>query len=181
LRFGAGAAIYRAIRAAANTEQPARGHVDGERDSTGKANMATAPNDYAESDNDFGPDVEVTGSRRSGPAGFAGKSGLAGFAQSKLHGLIDDGRSELVKSLDSLVYMVEGLAGKVGVRQGNPVAGFAHQAVDTIADIRDALRDRPIETLIDDGRDLVRRQPEIAMGVAVVAGFLTARLIKASQ
>ncbi len=134
--------------------------------------MATAPNDYADFDDDLGPEVEVMGSRRAG---------LAGVVETRLHGLIEDGRSELVKSLDSLVQMVEALAGKVGEREGNAVAGLAHQAVDTIADIRDTLRDRPIEALIDDGRELVRRQPEIAVGVAVAAGFLAARLIKASR
>lgn len=134
--------------------------------------MATAPNDYAGFDEQPGPEVEVMGSRRSG---------LAGVVETRLHGLFENGRGELVKSLDSLVQLVEELAGKVGDRDTNAVAGIAHQAVDTIADIRNSLRDRPIELLIDDGRDLVRRQPEIAVGVAVAAGFLAARLIKASR
>lgn len=131
--------------------------------------MASAHEDYTDFD------------YRRADAGRNPRQGLAGIAQNRLFGLVEDGRGELVKSLDSLVQLVEDLAGRVGEHGSNPVASYAHQAVGAISDIRDGLRDKPVEALIEDGRQLVRRQPEVAVGVAVAVGFLTARLLKAGQ
>ncbi|KPF61773.1 hypothetical protein IP88_15535 [alpha proteobacterium AAP81b] len=144
--------------------------------------MATAPTDYAASTPDDYANYDSGDPARPQDGEVLGRrSGLLGVAENRLYSLVDDGRSELVKSLDALVALAQDLAGKVGTSGSNPVAGYAHQAVSAITDVRDALRDRPVEALVDEGRAIVRRQPEIAVGVAVAVGFLAARLVKASR
>ncbi len=129
--------------------------------------MATAPSPQAP--------VEIVPRR----AGIAGN--LTGIAQNRLLGLAEDGKSELLKSLDGLFVLVEELAGRVEQVGGGPFAGYARQAVGLIGEIKDGLADKPVEELIEDGRTLVRESPGLAIGIAVAAGFLVARIVKAGR
>lgn len=126
---------------------------------------------FLDTDN-FDADVEVMPARR--PA-----QGLYGFAESRLMDLAEDGKSELVRNVDGLVAMVQELAAKVDSAGGGMIGGYAHQAADMLADLQATLRDKPVTELLEDGRDLIRRSPGLAVGVAVVAGFAAARLVKA--
>jgi hypothetical protein len=104
--------------------------------------------------------------------------GLIGYAESRLLELAEDGKTELVRSLDGLVSLAQEIAAQVESVGGGPFAGYARQAAGLVDELQGVLRDRPVGELLDDGRDLVRRQPAIAVGVAVVAGFIAARLFK---
>jgi hypothetical protein len=50
-----------------------------------------------------------------------------------------------------------------------------------ISDLQQTLRDKPVAELLEDGRDVVRRQPGIAIGAAVAAGFIAARILKSGS
>ena len=106
--------------------------------------------------------------------------GLVGYAESRLLELAEDGKSELVRSLDGLVSIVQDIAAQVE-SVGGPFAGYARQAAGLVDELQSALRDRDVGDLLDDGRDLIRRQPAVALGVAVVAGFVAARLFKSGS
>lgn len=122
----------------------------------------------------YEPDVEVMSPRR--PA-----QGIYGFAETKLMSLAEDGKSELVRNFDGLVAMVQELAAKVESAGGGIAGDYAHQAADMLSELQATLRDKPVAELLDDGRDLIRRSPGLAIGVAVIAGFAAARLVKAGQ
>lgn len=128
--------------------------------------MATAPSPQSP--------VEIVA--RTGRAG-----GLTGMAQNRLLGFAENGKSELLKSLDGLFELAEELAGRVEQVGGGPFAGYARQAVGLIGDIKDGLAEKPVEELIADGRALVRESPGLAIGIAVAAGFLVARIVKAGR
>lgn len=106
--------------------------------------------------------------------------GLVGGARNKLFALADDGKSELARSIDGIVVMVRELADKADI-VGGPVASYARQAADAIGDIQQTIRDKPVEELIEEGREMVRSSPGLAIGIAVAAGFLGARLVKAGS
>jgi hypothetical protein len=106
--------------------------------------------------------------------------GLMGAAQSRLLDLAEDGKSELAKSFDGLVSMANELAARVDSAGVGALAGYAWQAAGLLADVQKGLRDRPVDELLDDGRALIREQPALAVGVAVAAGFIAARLFKSS-
>jgi 23S rRNA (cytosine1962-C5)-methyltransferase len=47
--------------------------------------------------------------------------------------------------------------------------------------IADALADKSVDALVEDGRALVRSQPAAAVGVAIAIGFLAGRFLKAAR
>jgi hypothetical protein len=118
------------------------------------------------------PDIEIV--RAGGKS-----SGLFANAESRLLDFAEDGKAELVKGFDGLLAMVQELAANVDSVGGGAFADYAHKAADLISDLQDTLRDKPVAELLDDGRDIIRREPAIAIGVAVAAGFIAARILKA--
>jgi hypothetical protein len=120
------------------------------------------------------PDVEIV--RRGGKP-----QGLFANAESRLLDFAEDGKAELVKGFDGLLAMVQELAANVDSVGGSAFADYAHKAADVISSVQDTLRDKPVAELIDDGRDVIRRQPGVAIGLAVAAGFIAARLVKSGR
>lgn len=120
------------------------------------------------------PDIEIV--REGGKP-----SGLLANAEARLLEFAEDGKTELVKGFDGLLAMVQELAANVDSVGGGAFADYAHKAAELIEGLQDTLRDKPVAELIDDGRDIIRRQPGIAIGVAVAAGFIAARIIKAGN
>lgn len=118
----------------------------------------------------------------SGISGIAARrQGLMAAAQSRLLDLAEDGKTELAKGFDGLVDIANELAARVDSAGVGPLASYAWQAAGVLRDIQQGLRDRPVEDLLDDGRALIRREPALAVGVAVAAGFIAARLFKSSS
>ena len=108
------------------------------------------------------------------------RRGLLGIAETRLLDLAEDGKSELARSFDGFVQIAQELAAQVERFGGGVFAGYAHQAAGLLRDAQTGLHDKPVEDLLDDGRELIRRSPGLAVGVAVVAGFVAARLVKSS-
>jgi hypothetical protein len=118
----------------------------------------------------------------SGISAIVGRSqSLMGSAQSRLLDLAEDGKTELARGFDGLIALANELAARVDSAGVGPFAGYAWQAAGVLKDIQQGLRDRPVEDLLDDGRALIRREPALAVGVAVAAGFIAARLFKSSS
>ncbi|MBC7505094.1 MAG: hypothetical protein H7267_05155 [Sandarakinorhabdus sp.] len=105
--------------------------------------------------------------------------GLYGVAHKQLFGLAEGGKAELVRNIGSIVTMVREIAGQIEGFGVEPFAGYARQASGVVSDIHDKLAEKSVEALIDDGRALVREQPEIAIAAAIITGFIGARLLKA--
>ncbi len=111
----------------------------------------------------------------------APRRGLMGIVEDRLLGLAEAGKAELVGSLAGLVDLVHELAGHAETTAGGTLGGYPRQAADRIAALQAHLRDRPVIELLDDGRDLVRRSPGIALAAALAAGFVAARIAKAGS
>ena len=106
--------------------------------------------------------------------------GLMAVVQSRLLDLAEDGKIEFAKGFDGLVDIANELAARVDSAGVGPLATYAWQAAGLLKNIQQGLRDRPVEDILDDGRALIRREPALAVGVAVAAGFIAARLFKSS-
>lgn len=117
--------------------------------------------------------------RRASLRNSAVPRGLYGIAQKQLFGLAEGGKADLVRNLGGIVAMVREIAGQVEGFGVEPFAGYARQASGVVGDIHDSLANKSVQDLIDDGRDMVRQQPEIAVAAALLAGFIGARLLKA--
>jgi hypothetical protein len=113
--------------------------------------------------------------------GRRARASLMGIAESRLLDLAEDGKSELARNFDGVVAIVQELAARVDSAGGSAVAAYVHSAADLLGDLQNSLRDKPVDELLDDGRELIRRSPGVAIGVAVVAGFIAARLVKSGN
>jgi hypothetical protein len=107
------------------------------------------------------------------------RQGLYGLAQSQLLGLAEGGKADLVRNIAAVVGIVREIAAQVEGLGVQPFAGYAQHASTLVGELHDTIADKSVETLIDDGRALVRQQPEIAIAAALIAGFIGARLLKA--
>ena len=107
------------------------------------------------------------------------RHGLYGIAQTQLLSLADSGKSELVRNIAGIVGLIRTVTKQVEGFGVEPYAGYARQAAALVDDLHDSIAEKSVEDLIEDGRALVRQQPEIAIAAAVLTGFLGARLLKA--
>jgi len=109
---------------------------------------------------------------------------LADLARGRLTMLVEDARDSLVGQVRSLKSLAELLADNIGDSLGDnaaPVKQFIGKASGTIDTIADTLAEKSVEQLVDDGRELVRAQPVVAVSLAIAIGFLVGRIAKASQ
>lgn len=168
-------------------EQPAIGDVVGcKQPAREEAHMSEAhpfidgPIDAPDLDmlsaEDAAPRRPILASRQPKP-----RAGLYGLAQTRLLGLAEDGKIELAHSFDDFVRMAHEMAAQIDSVGGGLLGGYARQAAGLLGDVHETLRDKPVEELLEDGRELIRRSPGLAVGVAMVAGFVAARLVKSSS
>ena len=133
----------------------------------------------ADGENEFADDLagNVYGARAQGAGGT--RHGLYGIAQTQLLTLADSGKMELVRNVAGVVGLIRTVTKQVESFGVEPYAGYARQAAALVDDLHDSIAEKSVEELIEDGRALVRQQPEIAIAGAVIAGFFAARLFKA--
>jgi ElaB/YqjD/DUF883 family membrane-anchored ribosome-binding protein len=111
--------------------------------------------------------IQPTDVRNAGPTMFSG------FA--------DEGKTRVAAALDGIVATVRDIADKLDSNGAAPFAGFVHQAADTVSGWSTAVNAKSVDELVGDTRTLVRTNPAIAVGVALAAGFVLSRLVKASN
>ena len=102
-------------------------------------------------------------------------------AADRLRAFADEGKSHVTATLDGVVTAAREIADKLGDGAFGPVGGYAKDAADAVETWANGIKDKSIDELLDDGRHLVRAQPAIAVGVAVVAGFILSRFLKAGS
>ncbi|WP_439532708.1 hypothetical protein [Polymorphobacter sp.] len=105
----------------------------------------------------------------------------AGFfdaAESRLLDIATDTKTGLVRSMDGLVIAAHRIAADIDTLAGPSVGDLARSAADVLGNIQRGLDEKSLNELIDEGQDLIRRQPVLALGVAVVSGYAIARLAR---
>jgi ElaB/YqjD/DUF883 family membrane-anchored ribosome-binding protein len=135
-------------------------------------------------------DARVAAPRLRKPArpaavrGGIGLHTLGDLARPRLNRLVEDARDQLVSQVRGLKALADAFTRTVGNSFGDnahPVNQLVGQATGTIDSIADALAEKSVDELVEDGRELVRAQPVVAVGLAIAVGFLIGRIAKASQ
>jgi|GEM_PF-1081495 len=106
---------------------------------------------------------------------------IKGQAADKAREYADEGKARAAAGLDSVARMISDSASQIDDKLGAAYGDYARKAGDAVADFSASLRDKDVEELLDDARDLVRRSPAIAIGAAAAAGFVIARIVKAGS
>jgi ElaB/YqjD/DUF883 family membrane-anchored ribosome-binding protein len=108
-------------------------------------------------------------------------SDLKGQATDKAREYAEDGKARASAGLDSVAKMISDSAAQIDEKLGAAYGDYARKAGDAVADFSASLREKEVEELMEDARDLVRRSPAIAIGAAAAAGFVIARIVKAGS
>lgn len=91
------------------------------------------------------------------------------------------GKDNAANAIDELVGMVEDVAKALDERLGANYGQYARKAAAAVAGVSDNLKTKDVDELLDDARELVRKQPAIAIGAAAAVGFALTRLVKAGE
>jgi ElaB/YqjD/DUF883 family membrane-anchored ribosome-binding protein len=102
-------------------------------------------------------------------------------AADKARTYAEEGKVRASAGLDSVAKMIGDTAGQIDEKLGEAYGDYARRAAEAVSGFSDNLREKEVEELLDDARDLVRRSPALAIGAAAAAGFVIARLIKAGS
>lgn len=138
--------------------------------------------------------VEFTSEDTSGGSASGSGSTLADAKQSardyvakgreqaadKARGLAEDGKAKATDALTQLSQMLTDAAGQVDEKLGAQYGQYARSAADRVQGFSSAIDQKSVEDLLDDARELVRKSPEVAVGLAAGVGFVLARLIGAA-
>lgn len=92
----------------------------------------------------------------------------------------EEGKAQVAATLDGLVKAVQEFAERIGPADSTPVARYAHQAADALGGWTSTVNDKSVDELLEDGRTLVKNSPAVALGVAVAAGFVLSRFLRAT-
>ncbi len=125
--------------------------------------------------------ADVSGHEAAAAIGGAAKLplGLKTMATDRLTGLAEEGRDQVAKALGGVAQGAREFASRLG-DEGGPVTDYAHRAADMLGEWSHDIRDKDVRQLVDEAKHLVQRSPGVAIGAAVVAGFLLSRLLKAA-
>jgi ElaB/YqjD/DUF883 family membrane-anchored ribosome-binding protein len=112
--------------------------------------------------------------------GSNGLDSLLDFVRDRLVAMVEDARDSLVGQVRGLTSLSDLLSETLG-EHAAPVTRVVGDYAGSINSIADALEQKSVEELVEDGRELVRAQPGAAVGVAIAIGFLAGRMLKAAR
>ena len=82
------------------------------------------------------------------------------------------------EAVGSLAKLLEDSAGTVDTKFGKQYGDYARSAATTVAGLATSLDKKDLDELAASTRDMVKKNPAIAVGAATVLGFVLARLLK---
>ena len=153
--------------------------------SAGLSSGGTGAATGASGGGDFGSISSGTGTSGGGADIKAqlrdGVSSVQQQAGEKVRTYALQGKSKATSALDDLTQVVNDAATSIDERLGSEYGEYARRAADAVAGFADTLRNKEVDELFDDGRNLVRKSPGVAIGVAAVVGFTLVRLLKSGM
>jgi len=119
--------------------------------------------------------------RDKGDAWLAEAREYGNQAKGKAGELADQGKKRTSNAIAGLASLIFDTAPKIDEQLGEKYGDYARSASRSLQDGADRLDAKSVEQLGEDARELVRRSPGAAIGIAAVAGFLLARLFRGSR
>ncbi len=103
---------------------------------------------------------------------------LANQASARARGAATKGKDKAAEAVGSLAKLLEDSAGTVDSKFGKQYGDYARSAASTVAGLATTLDKKDLDELAASTRDMVKKNPAIAVGAATVLGFVLARLLK---
>lgn len=102
----------------------------------------------------------------------------AGQAKEKGVALANEGKARASDALTTLGKTISDTAGTIDEKLGVQYGDYARSAARTIQETAAKLESKDLGELGDDVKEWVRKSPATAVGIAAVAGFFLARVLK---
>lgn len=91
----------------------------------------------------------------------------------------DEGKSKAAETIHGVADTIRQSAQQLGQNQTiAPVGRYANQAADALEGFATTLRNKDVDQLVTEVSGFVRRNPAIAVGIAVAAGFAITQLLR---
>ena len=103
---------------------------------------------------------------------------LANQASAKARDAATKGKDKAAEAVGSLAKLLEDGAGTVDNKFGKQYGDYARSAAATVAGLASTLDKKDLDELAASTRDMVKKNPAIAVGAATVIGFVLARMLK---
>jgi ElaB/YqjD/DUF883 family membrane-anchored ribosome-binding protein len=103
---------------------------------------------------------------------------LRGQAGDKLRTVADDGKERATTLLDDVAGIIEDAARSIDERLGGEYGDYAHRASSAVAGFAGRVREKSVDDIVDDTRDIVRTSPAVAIAAAAVVGFALMRVVR---
>ncbi|QHL91029.1 hypothetical protein GVO57_09610 [Sphingomonas changnyeongensis] len=104
---------------------------------------------------------------------------FASEATGKLRDAAGQGKEKAEGALEEAARFLTDAARTIEDKIGPQYARYAVNAAESVAGFAASVRRKDVEELVDDAREMVRKSPAVAIGVAVGVGFVLARLVRA--
>jgi hypothetical protein len=108
-------------------------------------------------------------------------SDLVEAAKEKAAALAEDGKTRASGALSGLGKVVSDNAPVIDEKLGPQYGDYARTAARSIQDVAARIEAKDLNEIGDDVASFVRKSPGLAVGLAVVAGFMLSRLFKSSD
>lgn len=102
-------------------------------------------------------------------------------AKDRAAALAVDGKARASNALGSVGKTIEDTAGTIDEKLGVQYGDYARSAARSIQGAATKLEQKDLNELGDDVREFVRKSPGTALGIAAVAGFFIARLLRSAD
>ncbi|MDT8386566.1 MAG: hypothetical protein RQ736_03580 [Thiogranum sp.] len=104
----------------------------------------------------------------------------ASMARQQLHDYVDERQSAIAENVQAIADAMQESASSLEAQNRDAVANYWRRAAVGTEDLARWLEGRSAQELWQQGQAYARRQPGLAFGGALAAGFLLARLLKSS-
>jgi ElaB/YqjD/DUF883 family membrane-anchored ribosome-binding protein len=102
-------------------------------------------------------------------------------AKEKAVGYASDGKAKASEAIAGLGKLVADNAGLIDDKVGPKYGDYARTAAQSMQDAAARLDAKELDELAEDAREFVRKSPGMAVGIAAVAGFMLARMLRGSR
>jgi hypothetical protein len=102
-------------------------------------------------------------------------------AKERAAAMAEDGKVRASEAISGLGKIVSDTAGTIDEKLGPKYGDYARTAARSIQETAAKIEAKDLSELGDDARQMIKKSPGVALGVAAVVGFMFARLFKGSS
>jgi ElaB/YqjD/DUF883 family membrane-anchored ribosome-binding protein len=140
--------------------------------------------------------AKATSKPKAAPQKLAKAAASAGTTQSKVkddmnnfkdkaadtaRNAAERGKDRASEAVGSLGKLLRDSAATIDENVGATYGDYARSAADSVEGFADKMSAKPVDAIVDDARQFVRKSPAVAIGAAAAIGFVLARLIRSGR